>query len=187
MISAAILALSVAATPPGASEAEVNEAIARVKEIVNQPVAAFPRDLDAQVSVYRPGWFHPGAIKPDFSNVDVRKTQEFPYARHEYVTSDVTPSVMFRGRDLEFNSMTKYFYTDRSLPKKRLTEEEMLEVNRLYRIIALGQPPAPLPPTPAPPPAAADPALTKPLLYVLAGLLALAAALWLYRRRSVVK
>ena len=31
--------------------------------------------------------------------------------------------------------MTKIFYQDRSLPKKRLTEEEMLEINRLYRII----------------------------------------------------
>ena len=39
------------------------------------------------------------------------------------------------GHDLEFNPMTKYFYTDRSLPKKKLTEAEMLEINRLYRII----------------------------------------------------
>ena len=31
--------------------------------------------------------------------------------------------------------MTKYFYTDRSVPKKKLTETEMLEINRLYRII----------------------------------------------------
>ena len=31
--------------------------------------------------------------------------------------------------------MTKYFYEDRSLPKKRLTEVEMLEINLLYRII----------------------------------------------------
>jgi hypothetical protein len=31
--------------------------------------------------------------------------------------------------------MTKYFYEDRSLPKKKLTEAEMLEINRLYRVI----------------------------------------------------
>ena len=31
--------------------------------------------------------------------------------------------------------MTKYFYEDRSLPKKKLTGEEMLEINRLYRVI----------------------------------------------------
>jgi hypothetical protein len=31
--------------------------------------------------------------------------------------------------------MTKFFYVDRSVPKKKLTEDEMLEINRLYRII----------------------------------------------------
>jgi hypothetical protein len=36
---------------------------------------------------------------------------------------------------LEFNAQTKYFYTDRSLPKKKLTEAEMEEINQLYRII----------------------------------------------------
>jgi len=51
------------------------------------------------------------------------------------VTSDVNPGVVFVGPELEFNSMTKYFYVDRSLPKKKLTEAEMLEINRLYRII----------------------------------------------------
>ncbi|HTL99312.1 MAG TPA: hypothetical protein VL181_10960, partial [Holophagaceae bacterium] len=33
------------------------------------------------------------------------------------------------------NPMTKWAYTDRTLPKKRLTDAEMMEVNRLYRII----------------------------------------------------
>ena len=89
-----------------------------------------------QVSHYGPGWFHPGAIKPDFNTVDVRKTQELLYLRgREYSTSDLNPGEAFRSSDIEFNSMTKYFYTDRSLPKKRLTESEMLEINRLYRII----------------------------------------------------
>jgi hypothetical protein len=31
--------------------------------------------------------------------------------------------------------MTKYFYTNRTFPKKKLTEAEMVEINRLYRII----------------------------------------------------
>jgi hypothetical protein len=31
--------------------------------------------------------------------------------------------------------MKKYFYDSRALPKKRLTEAEMEEINRLYRII----------------------------------------------------
>jgi len=69
------------------------------------------------VAVYSPGWFHNGAIKPDFSNVDVRDTQELMYTGH--VSSDLNPSEMFIGSELEFNSMTKYFYTDRTLPKKR--------------------------------------------------------------------
>jgi len=41
------------------------------------------------VAVYSPGRFHPGATKPDFSTVDIRATQEFPYDGN--VTSDVTP------------------------------------------------------------------------------------------------
>jgi hypothetical protein len=32
--------------------------------------------------------------------------------------------------------MLKLFYLDRSLPKKRLSEREMLEINKQYRIIA---------------------------------------------------
>ena len=67
--------------------------------------------------------------------MDVRKTQELNYAGNQYVTSDLNPGVVFLGRELEFNSMTKYFITDRSVPKKKLTEAEMLEINRLYRII----------------------------------------------------
>ena len=42
---------------------------------------------------------------------------------------------MFVASELEFNSMTKYFYVDRTAPKKRLSDAEMLEINRLYRII----------------------------------------------------
>jgi hypothetical protein len=118
-----------------AEEASMNAAQAeeRVIEIVNQPVTHIPRTPEA--AQFYPGWFHPGAIKPDFDTVDVRATQELPYAKYQYVTSDVTPSEMFYGDELEFNAMTKYFYKDRALPKKRLSESEMLEINRLYRII----------------------------------------------------
>ena len=42
---------------------------------------------------------------------------------------------MYRGRDLEFNSNTKLFYTNRSAPKKKITEAEMVEINSLYRVI----------------------------------------------------
>lgn len=113
----------------------LDDAVSRVQRIVNQPVKQLPHLGDMQVAVFSPGWFHDGAIKPDFNNVDVRATQEFPYASHEYVTSNLNPGVAFVGAELEFNSMTKFFYTDRSMPKKKLTEAEMLEINRLYRII----------------------------------------------------
>jgi len=114
---------------------EMNDAIEQVKRIINDPVPALPLTPEAQVSKFSPGWFHSGSIKPRFLTVDVRTTQEFPYDRFEYVTSDLNPGLMFRGKDLEFNGMMKYFYTDRTVPKKRLGEAEMVEINRLYRII----------------------------------------------------
>jgi len=114
--------------------AEMNQAIKQVQAIVNQPVTQVPFTRDMEAGHY-PYWFHPGAIKPDYNHVDVRKTQEFPYDRFSYVYSDLNPNVAFIGPQLEFNSMTKYFYTDRSVPKKKLSEPEMVEINRLYRII----------------------------------------------------
>jgi len=47
----------------------------------------------------------------------------------------LNPGVVFLGAELEFNAMTKVFYTNRALPKPKLTETEMLELNRLYRVI----------------------------------------------------
>src|SRR5690349_18049817 len=70
-------------------QAEMDNAIHQVEKIVNQPVPAYRRAAGLQVSVYSPGWFHEGASRPDFNNVDVRTTQETPYAEHEYVTSDL--------------------------------------------------------------------------------------------------
>jgi hypothetical protein len=114
---------------------EMDSAIADVQRIVNQPVRQLALTGDMEVSVYHPGWFHDGANKPDFNNVDVRRSQDTSYERHRYVTSDLNPGVAFPGSEVEFNSTTKYFYTDHTLPKKRLSEDEMLEINRLYRII----------------------------------------------------
>jgi hypothetical protein len=110
-------------------------AVGRVKEIVNQSVRSIPETSDMQnVGYYPDGWFHKGAIKPDFKNVDVRATQDFVY-HNALVSSSLTPGVVFFGNELEFNGMTKYFYVDRSLPKKKLTQDEMLEINRMYRLI----------------------------------------------------
>lgn len=119
------------------SIAQLDAAAARAKQrvidIVNQPIRHLQRTEEA--IEFSPGWFHPGAIKPDFDNVDIRATQELTYVKDRYVTSDLNPQEMFIGDELEFNAMTKYFYVDRSLPKARLSEAEMIEINRFYRII----------------------------------------------------
>lgn len=116
---------------------ELNEAVTRVKEIVNQPIKVVERTPQMKVGMWGPGgWFHEGAEEPDFANVDVRKTQELPYGRFEFVSSDLNPGVAFFGRELEYNSTIKIFYADRNIPKKKLTEAEMLEINDLYRVIA---------------------------------------------------
>ncbi|QKD13942.1 hypothetical protein [Mesorhizobium sp. NZP2077] len=115
----------------GKANAEAARTEQKVVEIINQPITHLPRS--GSFTVFSPGWFHPGATKPDFHNVDIRTTQELTY--EGYVTSDLNPTEMFIGRELEFNAMTKYFYTDRTLPKKRLSDTEMVEVNGLYRVI----------------------------------------------------
>ena len=125
-----------AAADTNAVKAEMESAIHQVEKIVNQTVPAYRVTEGMHFSVYKPGWFHEGASKPDFNHVDVRASRETSnYEQHEYVTSDLNPGLVWRGRDLEFNSMTKYFYTNRTFPKKKLTEAEMVEINRLYRII----------------------------------------------------
>jgi hypothetical protein len=125
-----------AGTDTNAVKAEMESAIHQVEKIVNQTVPAYRRAEGMQVGKFSPGWFHEGAIKPDFNHVDVRTSRETTeYEKSEYCTSDLNPGLVWRGRDLEFNSMTKYFYTNRTFPKKKLTEAEMLEINRLYRII----------------------------------------------------
>jgi hypothetical protein len=107
----------------------------KIKRIVNQPARSVPIAPGMSVTNYGDAWFHPGAMKPDFNNVDVRKTRQAAYARFAYVSSNMTPGIAFPGSELEFNPVTKYFYTDRTVPKKKLTEAEMVEINRLYRIL----------------------------------------------------
>jgi len=116
-------------------KAQRNEAVFQVQHIVNQPVTHLKRTPDMRVSVSSPGWFHAGAVTPVFDHVDIRTTRQLLYENDPYVTSDLNPGEVFRGPELEFNPMTKYFYTDRSVPKKKLTEAEMLQINDLYRVI----------------------------------------------------
>ena len=122
-----------------AAKKQINDAVFRVQAIVNQPVTRLARTPDMNVKVYAPGWFHADAQRPNFNSVDVRVTQQASYDGDGYVTSDLNPGLVFVGRELEFNSMTKYFYTDRTVPKRKLTGPEMLEINRLYRIIGQGE------------------------------------------------
>lgn len=118
-----------------ALKAKRDDAIFRVQDIVNQPITHLKRTPDMIDVAEYPVWFHPGAETPDFDHVDVRTSQQFVYQGKQYVTSYANPGEVFLGSELEFNSMTKYFYTDRSLPKKKLSEAEMLEINQLYRVI----------------------------------------------------
>lgn len=117
-------------------KAQKNDAIFKVQDIVNQPITHLKRTSDmVDVGYYQDGWFHPGAETPDFNNVDVRASQQLVYAGNKYVTSPDNPGEVFLSSELEFNPMTKYFYTDRRLPKKKLSGDEMLQINQLYRII----------------------------------------------------
>jgi hypothetical protein len=121
--------------PITAIKAKRNNAIFEVQDIVNRPVKHFKRTPDMHVAEYSPGWFHPGATEPGYDHVDIRQTQDLKYGNDQYVTSDLNPGEVFLGADVEFNSMTKFFYTDRSVPKKKLTEDEMMRINALYRVI----------------------------------------------------
>ena len=124
-----------AENPAVALKAQMDAAVARVQQIVNQPVPRYKMQRGLRYFIYDEGWFHPGATKPNFNTVDIRTSQEKPYDAQPYVTSPLNPGILFRGTDLEFNANTKYFITDRTVPKKKLTEAEMVEINGLYRII----------------------------------------------------
>ena len=175
-------------------QAELAAATKQVEKIINQPVTAHMRTANMNVGTY-PGWFHPGASVPDFNTVDVRATRETPYDQHAYVCSENNPRLVYVGRELEFNSMTKYFYKDRTAPKKKLTEAEMLEVNRLYRIIGrcqqqlaqLRDPQSASAPTSDNPESTSTTAQVKRLLNPYTGgaiILALVLLLWLISRRG---
>jgi hypothetical protein len=130
------LAAIPAAEQAAALQTLIKKAVDRVIAIINQPVPKVPLTPALNAGVWAPGWFHPGAIRPDFDNVDVRKTQDTAqFSKFSYVTSDLNPTVAFPGNQVEFNPMTKFFYQDRTLPKKRLSEGEMLDLNSLYRVI----------------------------------------------------
>lgn len=118
--------------PIGALTKRLDDAVAQVIKIVNQPVPHVPATPEMRLGY---GLFHPGAERPDFNNVDVRQTQQHLFDADPLISWEGRPDMAWVGKDIEFNSATKYFYQDRSLPKKKLSTDEMLEINRLYRII----------------------------------------------------
>jgi len=119
---------------------QVNSAVKSILTIINAPVTHVPRQAGMKVQSFGPQWFKPGATRPDFDHPDVGKSQELPYAKYDYVSTELDPNDVFIGSELEFNPMTKFFYIDRSVPKKKLTPAEIGEIDRLYRIIGQCEP-----------------------------------------------
>ena len=118
-----------------AAHTEMDAAMERVRGIVNQTPPTVPRPPpDAESYHYG---FHPGAITPDFAHADLFSTREL--WKGDYVNMDTAPGIYYRSADCEFNPQTKFFYTNRDVPKKKLTDAEIAEVVRLYRAIAADQ------------------------------------------------
>jgi len=113
---------------------EKNEALFRIQDIVNQPVTHLKRTPDMVVQRFA-DWGKHDVVTPDFDTVDIRTTQQAMFDGYQYVTCDLNPGEVFIGKELEFNEMTKYFYNDFTVPKKKLTESEMVEINQLCRVI----------------------------------------------------
>ncbi len=122
------------APPPGAeapvTRAQMEAAVQRAQAIVNQVPPTVTKPPGAQSWNYG---YHPGATKPDFNKTDIVSGRELWL--HDYIDMQGSPGVYYRGTDCEFNSQTKFFFTNRSLPKKRLTDAEYQELVRLYRFL----------------------------------------------------
>jgi hypothetical protein len=119
---------------------QVNTAVKSILTIVNQPVTHVPRQAGMKIQSFGPQWFQPGSTRPDFNNPDVAKTQQLLYSKYAYVSSELNPNEAFVGSELEYNPMLKFFYIDRTIPKKKLAPAEMLEVDRLYLVIGQCEP-----------------------------------------------
>jgi hypothetical protein len=116
------------------TQRELRDAVEKVKGIINQPLTMVPRNFRMRVQALD-AFFPDPATKPDFNTVDVKTTRRLDYDQFEFVGLKSNPSVVWVGKTLEFNPSTRYFYDDLSVPKKKLTDDEMTEINRLYKII----------------------------------------------------
>ena len=114
-----------------AAQAEFDATTRQVQTIVNQtPPTVVPPQGSTEVYWYN---FDPGAIKPDFNVADVVTGREAWGG--DFVYMKTRPGVFYRSADCEFNPQTKFFFTDRNVPKKKLTDAENREIVRLYRIL----------------------------------------------------
>ncbi len=101
----------------------------QIQAIVNQTPTTRPDKVGSTVSI----GFHAGAIKPNFKAItlpELKRGREFYNAETAWMQD--APNVFYLARETEFNPMTKYFYTDRSKAKKRLSDAEYDRLLVLY-------------------------------------------------------
>ena len=121
---------SAGAAEAPATRADLDAAVARIRAIVNQVPSIVIKPKGET------GWiegFHPGASKPDFDHTDIVGGRQ-PY-NVAYIQMEGVPDVFYLGAQCEFNSQTKFFYTHREQPKKKLSDAEYAELVRLYRFV----------------------------------------------------
>lgn len=136
------------------AQAEIDSATAKIKQIANQPVAPVERANLTGYWVNRgskwiPGWAQQiidlmkGPPEVNFATADVRISQR-SWAQETTENPDnpvffvglKTEPLFYRAEKVGFNLDLLRFYEDLALPKKQLTEDELIEINRLFRIIA---------------------------------------------------
>ncbi len=115
---------------------EIETVTKEIQNIVNQ----LPMRIEASgVSKGAFLWVAPEMPgKPDLGRItleDFRRNQELKYSRR-LVRREVDPVEYYQGDDTEINLNTIFFYTDRSRPKKKLSDSEYLQLVTLYHRLA---------------------------------------------------
>jgi hypothetical protein len=108
---------------------ELQTVTQQIQAIVNQTPTTRPDKIGGTIWI----GFHDGAIKPKLKFITLEQLK----AGREFYTADTAwmqgaPNVFYVAREIEFNPMTKYFYTDRTKAKKRLSEAEYDQLLPLY-------------------------------------------------------
>jgi hypothetical protein len=127
--------------PTSVSEArrKLETALASAREIINQPVQGTPvtPQMLLKAEQHLDGWDYLPAQTPNFIEAHIEDTQWVDSAGTEWVTCNLTPGLAFPLKNLETNAQTRFFYTDLTLPKKRLTAEEMAQLDVIYHQIGM--------------------------------------------------